>query len=146
METSQPGILRCPERPDAHSTCPVPRRARIQGSLTFVSLNARLESNKERRRKTSSQDAPTWRESCTHTKYHTVLSAQRTLREMRQCPHRFNSKRRFLCEGSISNTGSCEKETSSKVAPTWSEPWTCEVRCGLCIGAYEGPRGGRGFL
>ena len=28
----------------------VPKRARIQGSLTFVSLNARLESNKEKKR------------------------------------------------------------------------------------------------
>jgi len=36
----------------------IPRRARIQGSWTCVSLNSRLESNKERRRRKMGEKGP----------------------------------------------------------------------------------------
>jgi len=45
-------IVRAGGAPRMLAACP--RRARIQGSQTFVSLNSRLESNKEERRRSTS--------------------------------------------------------------------------------------------
>ena len=50
--------------PDAQSQ--LLRRARVKGPLTFVSLNSRLESNKERRR---DQTIPTARSCLGATRY-----------------------------------------------------------------------------
>ena len=49
-------IVRAGGAPRMLAACP--RRARIQGSQTFVSLNSRLESNKEERRRTIARRTP----------------------------------------------------------------------------------------